>query len=125
MIIPHYISFSKTNIRTEKGLSFASNPAHQINMTIETNQLPVKLSGMPFLKRAELQLWIIRNKQPSKIINTGLSVNELLSGASRFSTTFHVDLPDGKYQAQFAIPSAVPDMPTLNSAFIQLKLGKK
>jgi hypothetical protein len=125
MTIPHYISFSKTNIRPEKRVSVINGTAHRIKLSIVANQLPVNSSGLNFLNRAELQLWIDRNKLPSKIINTGIPLNQLLSGEDHFITSFQVDLPDGKYQARFAIPSAVPEMPTVNSAFIQLRLSKK
>jgi hypothetical protein len=124
MTIPHFASFSKANIRSETTVSVVNGLVHHINLSIAINKLPGKLPSIQFLNQAELQLWIDRKKQPSKIINTGIHLNQLLSGEKHFITSFPVDLPDGKYLARFAIPSTVPEMPTVNSAFIQLTLTR-
>jgi hypothetical protein len=77
-------------------------------------------SIVPFLNTAQIQLYIERNNQHSKIINTGIFLSRLNSGETNFVTSFYVDLPPGIYQARFAIPSAVPENPTVNSAYMTL-----
>ncbi len=125
IVIPRYASFSNIDIESKKAISIVNGQAHNIKLVVAVNKLPQRLSSIPDLNHAELQLWIDRTNQPSKIINTGISLDQLVSGESIFITSFRVDLPDGQYLARFAIPSVVPEMPTVNSSYIQLTLTGK
>jgi len=120
IVIPHYESFSKTTIDSKKNLSIMNRRASDFRFVVNRGTLVPDFSTVPFLNTAQIQLYIERNNQHSKIINTGISLSRLNSEETNFVTSFFVDLPQGIYQARFAIPSAVPENPTVNSAYFTL-----
>jgi hypothetical protein len=52
--------------------------------------------------------------------NTGITLGSILQKKQRISAGFRVDITPGTYEAKFAIPSSVPDNPSLNSTVISL-----
>jgi hypothetical protein len=120
IVIPHYESFSKTIIDSKKNLSIKNRRASDFRFVVNRATPAPDFSIVPFLNTAQIQLYIERNNQHSKIINTGIFLSRLNSGETNFVTSFYVDLPPGIYQARFAIPSAVPENPTVNSAYMTL-----
>jgi hypothetical protein len=122
IVIPHYVSFSKLNIYSKKKLNIANHHYADIKLTVAGNRKIPQNSLASLQNFAQLQLWIDRSNQPSKIINTGIPLSRLISGERNFVTSFFIDLPCGIYEARFAIPSAVPENPTVNSNYLTLNL---
>jgi Dolichyl-phosphate-mannose-protein mannosyltransferase len=124
-VIPHYLSFSKMTIDSKKRLNIVNHLGADIKLAVAGNRIVRQNSLEPLSDVVQLQLWIDRRNQPSKIINTGIPLNRLISGERNFVTSFSVDLPRGIYEARFAIPSSVPANPTLNSTYLTLNLTNK
>jgi hypothetical protein len=124
-VIPHYLSFSKMTIDSKKKLNIVNHHGADISLAVAGDRMVPRNSLQPPSDIAQLQLWIDRSNQRSKIINTGIPLSRLISGERNFVTSFSVDLPRGIYEARFAIPSSVPANPTLNSTYLTLNLTNK
>jgi len=121
-IIPQYASFSKIMIDSKKTLSVIKRRTSDVRLFLKDNGLARQLSAVPYFNLAPLQLWVDRVNEPAKIINTGMLLSKLHCGENIIAS-FPVDLPKGTYLARFAIPSAVPEKPTVNSAYMTLTVS--
>jgi Dolichyl-phosphate-mannose-protein mannosyltransferase len=120
--IDPYISFSGIEIRSE-------NPIIAVDGFVKNNEIIVlvndslrKFTSQAPYDKLPIQIWIVSNDSLEKIISTGVTINQLTARENHFMVSFAADLPAGVYNARFAIPSAVPNAASVNSAVIRLKV---
>jgi len=125
LLIARYFSLSGISIQFSKISPGEDGPVWSIKCSDFLHQLPELLSLSPAVGKEEIQLWIRLNRNNDKIINTGICLGDLVSGKNYFIKPPIPDIPSGKYLARFAIPSAVPEMPAVNSGYIRLNLTSR
>jgi hypothetical protein len=117
-----YMSFSGIEIRSDNPITGEENQLLQTKLIVLVNKsLGNFLDQAPYHK-LPVQLWVLNNDSLEKVINTGLTVDQLSPGENHLAISFPADLPPGDYNTRFAIPSAIPHIATVNSSFVRLKI---
>ncbi|MFI5132687.1 MAG: ArnT family glycosyltransferase [Chitinophagales bacterium] len=107
--IDSFYSYSKISLLTEKKIYVTGNKLQStLHIASTTEQLPVPLTPYLYVYRADT--FFVSYKM----------IAEPVSGYWNLHSLDYIDLPKGKYAARFAIPSIIPNIPSLNSTYFKL-----
>lgn len=108
-MIDSFYSYSKVNLLPEKNITISGNTLHTyLRLASGSEPVPVPFIPYLFIYRADTFF------TSYKTIALPVSDHWEITSADT------VNLPRGKYMARFAIPSVIPNLPSLNSTFCKL-----
>jgi len=111
--ISDFYSYSKVNLIPEKKITVTNNEIQSLLRYVPGSEPPPDPFN-PYLYVYRADTVLANYKLIAKPLQVSLSW-EIHSAEP-------VNLPPGKYEARFAIPSAIPNFPSLNSAFCKLEV---
>jgi 4-amino-4-deoxy-L-arabinose transferase-like glycosyltransferase len=105
-MIDSFYSYSKINLLPEKNLIFSGNTLHtSLRLASGSEPVPVPFTPYMFVYRGD-----------TFISSFKLSA-QLVADHWEITNPEIMNLPPGKYTARFAIPSVIPNLPSLNSTY--------
>lgn len=120
IITDMYYSFSKVKIDCDKNGEVTNNMINY-TLTISSEDAHLKAYQSEKIRSASIEFWIIKNSKKHRRFVTNIPLSFIKENEQIVQAHFQVNLPPGKYQARFALPSALI-YPSLNSSTIQLRV---
>jgi 4-amino-4-deoxy-L-arabinose transferase-like glycosyltransferase len=108
-IIDSFYSYSKINLVPENKMVVSGNKL-QTTLYLASGSAPVPVPFTPYLYIYRADTFFTSFKM----------IAEPVSGFWNLHSAEYIDLPKGKYAVRFAVPSVIPNIPSLNSAFCKL-----
>jgi hypothetical protein len=119
-VLDSFYAFSKVKIRAPKNLNVVNGRVTNFPLQFFLEENHVKAFQETRLKDQQVLLHVYIDKQFIGSFNTQISLGDLNQPEKVIVADFPLELAPGKYQGKFAIPSRLPDDPSLNSAVIQI-----
>lgn len=117
-----YLSFSGIEIRSDNPITGPDDQTMKTKIIVMVHESLGRFLAMPPYNKLPIQLWVLNNDSLEKVINTGITMDQLSCGENHFVISFPAGLPAGQYNTRFAIPSGIPHIATVNSSFVRLKV---
>jgi hypothetical protein len=121
-IVRRYVSFSGMEVNAQNPIVAENFRVKNAEIVVHVSDSLRKLMRTAPYDKWPLELWVLRNDRLEKIINTGITIEQLTSGENHLVLSFPVNLPAGEYSTRFAVPSSVPNAATVNSSLVRLKV---
>ncbi len=112
-MIDSFYSYSKVNLLPEKNLIVSANTLHT-SLRLASGSEPVPVPFIPYLFIYRADTFFTSYKLTAQPVSDHWQITSAET----------MDLPPGKYMARFAIPSVIPNLPSLNSTFSKLTVKK-
>lgn len=111
--IDSFYSYSKVNLLPEKNIIVSGNTLHT-TLRLASGSEPAPTPFTPYLFVYSGDTYLSSYKL----------IAEPVDSYWKISSADTIGLPPGKYEARFALPSVIPNLPSLNSSYFKLTVKK-